>query len=98
MAKHDVTKSSFSQNTSRQIFFRKFDGRGQIDAEEGNESFAPISVAAFELSRKPAVRTEFLPPPPSGARVNILRLLSRITSRRARRRSKTLDETHIIHA
>ena len=50
MAKHDVTKTQFSQKIL-DGFFGNFGGRRQIDAGEGTESFASISAAVFELSR-----------------------------------------------
>ena len=51
MAKHDVTKTQFSQ-TILDGFSRYFGGRRQIGAGEGTGSFASISVAVFELLRK----------------------------------------------
>ena len=51
MAKHDVNKSHFPKKIL-DGFFWNFGGRRQIDAGEGTESFASISAAVFELSRK----------------------------------------------
>ena len=51
MAKHDVTKTSFSQKFI-DGFFKNFDGDCQIDAGEDTESFTLISAAVLELSRK----------------------------------------------
>ena len=51
MAKHDVTKTPFSlKNLDGYLW--NFGDRRQIDAGEGTKSFAPISAAVFELSRK----------------------------------------------
>ena len=65
MAKHDVTKTPFSQKFPNR-FFWNFGGRRQIDAEEGAESFVSISAAVFELSRKSGRGGQYLPPPPPG--------------------------------
>ena len=46
MAKHDVTKTQFSQKFLDRIFWA-FGGRRQIDAGEGTKSFASISAAGF---------------------------------------------------
>ena len=63
MAKHDVTKTPFSQNSRR--IFRNFGGRRQFDAGEGTESFASISAAVFELSRKSGRGGAIFAPPPA---------------------------------
>ena len=60
MAKHDVTKTPFSQKKYRRIFV-KFNGRRQINADEGTECFASISAAVFVLLRKSGRGTESVP-------------------------------------
>ena len=60
MAKHDVTKTPFSQKFLRG-FFQNFGRKRQIDAGEGTVSFTSISVAVFELTRKPGRGVIFAP-------------------------------------
>ena len=50
-------------------FFSNFGERRQVDAEKGTKSFALISAAFFELSRKSGRGLDLPPPPTSGARV-----------------------------
>ena len=70
MMKHDVTKTPFSHKFI-DGFFWSFGGRRHIDAGEGIESFASISAAVIELSRKSGREgRNSPPPPPSGASVN----------------------------
>ena len=69
MAKRDVTKTQFSEKFNAGLFWN-FDDRRQIDAEEGTKSFASISAAVFELSRKSGRGGGDIPPS-SGARVNL---------------------------
>ena len=65
MAKHDFTTTPFSQKFIDGIFWN-FGGRRQINVEKGTESFASISAAVFELSRKSG-RGWYSPPPlPAG--------------------------------
>ena len=51
MAKHNVTKTPFSQKFLNGCFWN-FCGRREIDAWEGTETFVSVSDAVFELSRK----------------------------------------------
>ena len=60
-AKHDVIKTPLSQKFLHG-FFWNFIGRRQIDAVEGTESFASISAAVLDLSRKFGRGTESAPP------------------------------------
>ena len=46
MAKHDVTETSFKNSDG---FLCDFDGRRQVDAGLGTESFVSISDAVFEI-------------------------------------------------
>ena len=62
MAKHDVDKTPFSQKII-DGFFWNFGGRRQIDAGEDIESFASISAAVLELSRKFSMGGDIRPPP-----------------------------------
>ena len=62
MAKHDVTKTQFSQKFLG-WFFWNFSGGRQIDAGEGTERFVSISVAVFELSRKSGMEGNISPAP-----------------------------------
>ena len=66
MAKHDVTKMSFTQKFLDGCF-RNYGGRRQIDVGEGSESIASIFAAVFELSRKSARGAIFAPSPQQGA-------------------------------
>ena len=68
IADQDVTKTPFSQKFSQWISL-KFGGRHQIDAGERTESFASISAAVFDLSRKVGWGGAFFAPPPSQAGV-----------------------------
>ena len=61
MEKHDVTKEPFSQKKISKDFVN-FNGRRQINADEGTECFAPISAAVFGLLRKSGRGTESVPP------------------------------------
>ena len=67
MAKHDVTNTPFFRIILDGVFWN-FGGRRQIDGGEGTESFALITAAVFELSRKSG-RVGGNICPPSGARV-----------------------------
>ena len=64
IVKHDVTKTQFSQKCLDECFW-KFGYIRHINAGEGTDSFASISAAVFELSRKPGRGAEFAPPPGS---------------------------------
>ena len=65
MAKHDVIKTSFSQKPIYG-FFQSFGGRRQIDVGQGNVSFASISAAVFEQSRKSSRGGAIFAPPAAG--------------------------------
>ena len=62
MAKHDITKTPFSQKLLNG-FFWNFGGRRQIDAGDGTESFASMSDAVLSYRENPAGGGAYLPPP-----------------------------------